>query len=237
MDTQPPGANPPARVLIVDDNELAREGLRSLLSGERGLCVVGEAGNGPEALAHCRGLRPDLVLMDVRLPDLDGLAVTRMIKDEFPGIEVLIVTMHEDPDYLLEAVKSGARGFVLKGASKSEIVAATWRVLRGDSMLDSRLTAELLRRLADQGARAGSAPVPNLTGREREVLAFLAEGKTNREIAEALFVSLGTVKTHVEHIIAKLGACDRTQAAVRGVQLGLLSRDLSRAGPQARTFS
>jgi DNA-binding NarL/FixJ family response regulator len=233
METQPPGANPPARVLIVDDSELAREGLRSLLSGEYGLCVVGEAGSGREALALCRGLRPDLVLMDVRLPELDGLATTRAIKEEFPGIAVLIITMYEDPDYLLEAIKSGATGFVLKGAPKSEIVAAAQRVLRGESMLDSRLTAQLLHRLADQGGRTGSAPALNLTAREREVLFFLSEGKTNREIAEALFVSLGTVKTHVEHIIAKLGAADRTQAAVRGVQLGLLSRDRVAPGPQS----
>lgn len=211
-----------ARILIVDDHELAREGLRSVLSGEAGLEVVGEATNGREALALCRGLRPDLVLMDIRMPEMDGLAATRMIKAELPQISVVILTMQENPDYMLDAVKAGAAGFVLKGSPKREILGAVRRVLRGESLLDASLVTQLLRRLGAETDGEALPPAQTLTPREREVLHLLADGLTNPEIARELTVSVSTVKAHVEHIIAKLGVSDRTQAAVRAVQLKLV---------------
>jgi len=212
-----------ARVVIADDHELARLGLRTMLAPEPDLEVVGEAATGHEAVALARQLQPDLVLMDIRMPDLDGLAATRAIKEDRPLTSILIVTLSEDPDYLLEALRAGAAGYVLKDASRREVVAAVRQVLSGESPLDPRLAAQLIRRLASHAkdqppVRHGDA----LTPRELEVLRLVAEGKTNGEIAQTLYISVGTVKADVERIIDKLGVSDRTQAAVRAVELGYI---------------
>jgi DNA-binding NarL/FixJ family response regulator len=216
-----------ARVLIVDDHELARAGLRSMLAGAPGLEVAGEATDGQEALALCRTLRPDLVLMDVRMPGPNGIAITRTLKEEHPTTSVIIFTMYDNPEYLLEALKAGAAGYVLKDSTRQELLTTIRRVLHGDSILDSELAGRLLRRLADESPRETAQAAQQLTMREREVLRLLAQGQTNREIASVLVVSVGTVKVHVEHIIAKLGVSDRTQAAVRAVTLGLLDAKLA----------
>jgi DNA-binding NarL/FixJ family response regulator len=215
----PPGS---ARLLIVDDHELARAGLRSMLAGEPDLEVVGEAADGHQALALCRRLRPDLVLMDLRMPGLDGLAATRALRREHPAVGVVVVTMYETPDHLLEALDAGAAGYLLKGATKAELVGTVRRALGGEAALPPELAGRLLRRLADRAAGGRGGPAERLTPREREVLALVARGRTNREIARALQLSAGTVKVHVEHIIAKLGVSDRTQAAVQAIELGLL---------------
>src|ERR1700716_1657927 len=213
------------RVIIADDHELARLGLRTMLEPEPDLEVVGEATTGRETVALCRQLQPDLVLMDIRMPDLDGLVATRTIKEDFPRISILIVTLSEDPDYLLEALRVGAAGFVLKDASRREVVAAVRQVLSGESPLDPKLAAQLIRRLDGQRPpkEQPAKHCDNLTQRELEVLRLVAEGKTNHDIEQALFVSVGTVKVHVERIIDKLGVSDRTQAAVRAVELGYLT--------------
>jgi DNA-binding NarL/FixJ family response regulator len=205
-----------------------------MLEGEPDLEVVGEAANGREAIEVCRRLRPDLILMDVRMPEMDGLAATRVIKEEHPRTSVIVVTMEEDPDYLLEAVKAGAAGYVLKGATPDQLTAAVRQVLGGEFLLDQRLTMNLLRNLADQKEERPD-PLPEakkprqplaepLTPREVEILRLLVRGQTNREIAQELVVSRGTVKNHVQHIIAKLGVSDRTQAAVRAVELNLIDQ-------------
>lgn len=217
------------RVGIVDDHSLAREGLRDMLADEPDIEVIGEATNGREALLLCSRLHPDLVFMDVRMPEMDGLAATREIKNRYPRISVLIMTMHENPDYLFEALKAGAAGYVLKDALPEEVVEAVRQVRDGDSPLDPTLAARLLRRLATEGegwkgARTprGGPHVEPLTPRELDVLRLMKLGYTNRQISEDLVISRGTAKNHVEHIIGKLGVSDRTQAVVRALELGLL---------------
>jgi len=258
-----------ARLLIADDHALVREGLRTILSGEDGIEVVAEAHDGQQALALCRDLEPDLVLMDVRMPVMDGLEATRKIKQEMPRTSVMMVTMHENPDYLFEAVKAGAAGYVLKDASGERLLGAVRRTLDGESPLNQELAMRLLVRLSREGdrgsaesAEGGSVDAPvetqgerrgaarplasqsgeigseagesgpsreateqieSLTPREIEVLTLLSQGQTNPQIAQNLEVSRGTVKIHVQHIISKLGVSDRTQAAVRAIEAGILS--------------
>jgi two-component system, NarL family, response regulator LiaR len=227
-----PASGRPARVLIADDHDLVREGLRAVLAGEEDLQVVGEARDGHEALQMCRSLEPDLVLMDVRMPKSDGLQATRAIKEEMPKVSVVMVTMHENPDYLLEAIRAGAAGYILKDAEGERLVGAVRRTLNGESPLAQELAMQLLVRMANEtqeeeppspGANKGQESLPGgITRREVEVLQLLAQGRTNPQIAQELTISRGTVKIHVQHIIAKLGVSDRTQAAVRAIELGLL---------------
>ena len=211
-----------ARMIIADDHELSRAGLRSMLAGERWLELVGEAGNGREAVELCRQLQPDLALLDVRMPEMDGLAATRSIKQACPKTSVLIITTHEHSDYLVAALKAGAAGYMLKDVTRQELLSAVRRVLRGESIIDSDVAARALQRLAREPSAYDGPTLERLTPREHQVLQLLAQGMTNREIAGQLTLSVGTVKIHVEHIIAKLGVSDRTQAAVRAVESGLL---------------
>jgi DNA-binding NarL/FixJ family response regulator len=223
----------PIRVAVVDDHKLAREGLLDMLADEPDIDVVGEAANGREALLLCSRLHLDLLLMDVRMPEVDGLDATRDIKLRYPHISILMVTLHENPDYLLEALRVGAAGYVLKDASRENIISAVRRVRDGESPLDAELAARLLRRLAAETAERPSPPAQktpsaeSLTPRELEVLGYTKLGLTNRQISQELNISPGTVKRHIEHIIAKLGVSDRTHAVVRALELGLL--DLSRS--------
>ena len=212
----------PVRLVIADDHELARAGLRAMLARQRGLELVGEAANGREALALCRRLQPDLALIDVRMPEQDGLATCRAIKQECPATSVILVTIHENPEYLLEAFKAGAAGYVLKDISQRELITAVQGVLHGESMLNKELVMRLLQHLASETPHPEELSPKRLSPREREVLQLLTLGQTNREIAQNLIVSVSTVKIHVEHILAKLSVSDRTQAAVRAIELGLI---------------
>ena len=228
----------PARLLLADDHDLVRDGFHRMLGREPDLEVVGEASNGREAVELCRSLRPDLVLMDVRMPEMDGLEATRTIKAERPEVSVLVVSTHENPDYLFEALKAGAAGYVLKDAPKRRLVDAVRRVLNGESPLNQELAARLIQRLAKEMAARPAQPAPTthpptakppaaatageLTPRELEVVGLLAWGWTNPQVAQALTISRGTAKVHVERIIRKLGVSDRTQAVVRALQLGLI---------------
>ncbi|OLB57495.1 MAG: DNA-binding response regulator [Ktedonobacter sp. 13_2_20CM_2_56_8] len=212
----------PARIVIADDHELARAGLRAMLTDQRGFELVGEASNGQEALLLCRRLQPDLALIDVRMPGMDGLSTCRAVKQECPATSVILVTMHANPEYLFEALKAGAAGYVLKDVSQRELISAVQKVLHGESILNQELVARLLQRLASETQSREDLPAGRLSPREREVLELLTKGQTNREIARKLTVSVSTVKIHVEHILAKLGVSDRTQAAVRATEMGLL---------------
>ena len=191
-----------ARVVIADDHELARAGLRTMLIGQSWVELIGEAKNGREALAICRRLQPDLALLDVRMPDMDGLAACRNIKQELPSTNIILITMHESPQYLLEALRSGASGYVLKDITQRELLAPMRRVLSGDSVLNPEIVSRLLKGMTGKTPhRAEQSPV-HLSPREREVLQLLAQGKTNRQIAHVLTVSVSTGKIHVEHILA-----------------------------------
>src|SRR5215217_5645224 len=182
-----------ARLIIADDHALVRSGMRSMLAGEAGLEVVGEAADGAEALELCRRLVPDLVLMDVRMPRMDGLAATRAIKEEFPRTSVVMVTMQEDPDYLFEAVIAGAAGYVLKGATPEQLTDAVRQVLDGEFVFNQRLTIDLLKSMVDREKPATPPRVAaseeslseSLTARETEILRLLAQGHTNPQIARA----------------------------------------------------
>ena len=236
-----------ARILIADDHALVREGLRTMLSGEEDLSVVAEANDGQQALSICRELSPDLVLMDVRMPVMDGLEATRRIKAEMPQVSVMMVTMHENPDYLFEAVKAGAAGYVLKDASGERLVGGCEEDVGRGVTLNQELAMRLLVRLAREGdgwvpkrtsPRRPSAWLPrpgsnhpgqgggdrqleSLTPREVEVLRLLSQGQTNPQIAQNLLFSVSTVKAHVRSILNKLGVSDRTQAAVRAIEFRL----------------
>ena len=225
-----------ARILVVDDHAFMRVAMGAILGKDEILEVVGEAKDGEEALARCRELRPDLILMDVSMPNMDRIEATRRIKAEFPETGVLVLTSHDDPELLMEAVKAGAAGYVLKEDRPDRVLESVRAVLTGDSPLDQGLAMRLLRHLGREAAaqstrspdaQATAEPVagmPNtLTPRETEVLVCLASGKTNRQIAKELHISLSTVKRHLEHILPKLGVSDRTQAAVKAVAMGLLS--------------
>jgi DNA-binding NarL/FixJ family response regulator len=220
------------RLILADDHHLLRRGFKSLLSGESDLEVIGEASNGIEAIEMCRRLRPDLILMDVRMPEMDGITATRRIKEELPGVSVLMVTMHENPDYLLEALNAGAAGYVLKDAPADRLISAVHRTLNGESPLNQELATLLLRRLADEKQHKpeptpqtdDKPPINSLTPRETEVLTLLTTGQTNQQIADSLNISKGTAKVHVERIIRKLEVSDRTQAAVRAIELGFAAR-------------
>ena len=212
----------PARLVIADDHELSRAGLRAMLTAQRGLEVVGEASNGREALALCRRLQPDLALIDVRMPEMDGLATCRSIKQDCPETSVILITVYEKSEYLIEALKAGAAGFVLKDITQPELITSIRRVLRRESLLNSEVVVRLLGHLDGETSSREELLPKQLSEREYEVLRLLVQGKTNPEIAQQLTISVGTVKIHVEHILAKLHVSDRTQAAVRAIELGLL---------------
>ena len=217
---------PRVRVLIVDDDDLMRAGLRGVLSSDASIEVVGEASDGRDAMYRTRLLHPDIVLMDVRMPDLDGISATRDLLDAFPEVRVVIVTTFEQDDYIFGALRAGASGFLLKRTRPEELVAAVHTVAAGDSLLSPSVTSRVIERMARQPASdvTTDARLDELTPREREVLELVARGLSNGEIAAALVVEESTVKTHVRRMLAKLGARDRVQAVIFAYETGLNSR-------------
>jgi DNA-binding NarL/FixJ family response regulator len=216
------------RVLLVDDQTLIRQGIRLLLEIETDIQVVGQAADGREAVEQVEALHPDVVLMDVRMPGMDGVEATRQLAVRFPDAKVIILTTFEDDEIVFDALKAGARGYLLKDISSEEMAAAVRKVAAGEALIEPRITrkvlAEFSRMATAAGGRAASRSLPApLTDRELEVLQALARGLSNREIARQLVITEGTVKNHVSSLIDKLGVRDRTQAVLKGQELGLIS--------------
>ena len=213
------------RVLVVDDQALFREALVTLLGARPEVEVVGEAGDGEQALERAAALRPDVVLMDLHMPVLDGIGATRRLRVEQPGVRVLALTTFDDDEDVFAALRAGAVGYLLKDVSADRLVEAVTAAARGESVLQPSVAAKVLARFAqlDDAPRPRPQPlVAPLSGRELDVLRLLADGHSNREIAAALFLAEGTVKNHVTTVLGKLGARDRTQAALRARALELV---------------
>ncbi|WP_410613670.1 response regulator [Amycolatopsis sp. lyj-109] len=215
----------PVRVLLVDDQALFREALATLLATHDGIDVVGEAGNGAEALREAAELAPDVVLMDLRMPVLDGVAATRRLRAEHANVRVIALTTFDDDEDVFAALRAGAVGYLLKDVSSARLVEAVLAAARGESVLQPSVAAKVVARFAQLPEAPEPRPQPlvvPLSERELDVLRLLADGRSNREIAAALFLAEGTVKNHVTNVLGKLGARDRTQAALRARDLGLL---------------
>ena len=208
------------RVLLADDEPLVRGGLRAILESEPDLVVAGEAGDGAEVVTQARRLRPDVVLMDVRMPRVDGITATRQLSQFDVGPAVIVVTTFENDDHVYDALQAGARGFLLKRASADDFVNAVRTVHEGESLL----FPAAIRRLATRhGGPAGHGLTDaNLTDREADVLRLIARGRSNAEIAADLFLGVETIKTHVRNILAKLGARDRVQAVIAAYESGFI---------------
>jgi DNA-binding NarL/FixJ family response regulator len=215
----------PVRVLLVDDQALFREALALLLGVRAEIEVVGEAADGAAALERSAALQPDVVLMDLHMPVLDGVAATRRLRVEQPGVRVLALTTFDDDEDVFAALRAGAVGYLLKDVTADRLVEALLAAARGESVLQPSVVTRVVARFAGLADDAAPRPQPlvvPLSDRELEVLRLLGDGRSNREIATSLFLAEGTVKNHVTNVLAKLGARDRTQAALRGRALGLV---------------
>lgn len=211
------------RLVLADDHEVTRTGFVALLAGHPQFEVVGQARDGQEAVELCERLLPDIVILDIRMPLLNGLGAARLLQQRLPALKVVIFTMDDSPDHLEAAMSAGAVGYLLKDANRDEVIDALQRVAAGEEALNSSVSARLLRRMTERNT-SGGTPTENLTTRERQVLGLVANGMSNRLIGETLGITTGTAKAHVERVIGKLGAADRTQAAVRGIALGLVTQ-------------
>jgi DNA-binding NarL/FixJ family response regulator len=215
------------RVLLVDDDDLMRAGLKAVLSSDESIDVVGEAGDGRTGVRETHRLTPDVVLMDIRMPDLDGIAATREIVTASPDAKVVILTTFEQDDYIFGALNAGASGFLLKRTRPEELIAAIHTIAAGDSLLSPSVTRTVIQRMSRQPApdATAEARLDELTAREREVLGLIARGLSNGDIAATLVVEESTVKTHVKHILRKLRLRDRVQAVIFAYESGLTRTD------------
>ncbi|KUF15199.1 response regulator [Streptomyces silvensis] len=212
----------PVRVLVVDDQRLIRDGIASLLSIRPGIDVVGTAVDGREAVARALELHPDIVLMDVRMPGMDGVEAVTVLRAEVPECRVVMLTTFDDEEYVVRALRAGAYGYLLKDLPADELARAVRLAHAGVTQLDATVTRRLAASLPSPDAGAGADPAVALSPREVDILRLVARGRTNREIAAQLYLSEGTVKNHVSRILGRLALRDRTQAALRARDLGLL---------------
>jgi NarL family two-component system response regulator LiaR len=213
----------PIRVLITDDHEIVRKGISALLATEKDIQVVGEAANGAEAVAQAGALKPDVVLMDLVMPEVDGIEATRRITGEDPGIRVLVLTSFAADDKVFPAVKAGALGYLLKDSGPEELIEAIRRVHQGEPSLEPSIARKVLQELSSPAK--GKPTTDPLTGRELDVLRLIAQGLSNKEIAGKIFVAEWTVRTHVSNILGKLHLASRTQAALYALRSGIASLD------------
>ncbi|HCG01456.1 MAG TPA: DNA-binding response regulator [Chloroflexi bacterium] len=213
------------KVLLADDHAVLRDGLRMVLDAQTGISVVGEAEDGRQALEMVERLHPDVVVMDIAMPNMNGAEATRQIKRRFPGVKVLILTMHENEHYLAQIVNAGAIGCVLKRSAGTELVTAVRAAARGESYFSPAMATMMLDGYRMHLAVDGRDESDLLTEREREILQLVAEGKTNQEIADLLVVSIKTVQTHRAHMMEKLDAHDRTELVKHAIRLGMITSD------------
>jgi len=225
-----PESSPPIRVLIADDQQLLRAGFRVILQAEDGIEVVGEAADGADAVAQARSLRPDVVLIDIRMPKLDGLSATEYLMKLPDGPRVVMLTTFDQNEYVVRALRAGAYGFLLKDAPTSRLIAAVRAAAAGDALIEPSITRRLVEQFVASPAPAEAGYLPDavagLTERELEVLRLVARGLSNAEIAVELTVAETTVKTHIARILSKLGVRDRVQAVVLAYESGFVSRSL-----------
>ena len=213
------------RLLIVDDQRLMREGLRTLLELEPDLLVAGEAGDGQEALQQYASLQPDVVLMDIRMPVMDGVEATRRLRLDYPHARVIILTTFDDDTYVFDGLRAGALGYLLKDVSGDELAEAIRQVAKGGALIEPSVARKVLAefaRLPQPVGQPRSDQAHSLSERELEILRLLAQGASNRQIASQLFLAEGTVKNYISNILDKLGVEDRTQAALRSRDLGII---------------
>jgi DNA-binding NarL/FixJ family response regulator len=210
------------KVLLADDHAILREGIRMVLDAQPGITVVGEAEDGRQALEMVESLQPDVVVMDIAMPNMNGAEATRQIRRRFPRTRVVILTMHENQQYLMQIVSAGATACVLKRSAGTELVTAVKAAARGESYFSPTMASMMLDVYRKRLVEEGSDELALLTEREREVLQLVAEGKTSQEIADQLFVSIKTVQTHRMHIMEKLDAHDRTDLVRHAIRLGII---------------
>jgi DNA-binding NarL/FixJ family response regulator len=214
------------RVLLADDQALFREGLDTLLSIHKDIQVIGQASNGQEAIDLALKLRPDVILMDMQMPLLNGISATRRLKQSLPGCRVIVLTTFDDKETIFDALRAGAVGYLLKDVGSAQLAESIRRTARGDSILDPSVAAKVVAefsRVSSLVTATGSDVLPEpLSEREVELLRLIASGCNNKEIAESLFITEGTVKNHITHILGKLSVRDRTQAALKAKELGLI---------------
>jgi len=212
------------RLLLADDHIMLRQGTAELLRREPDLEIVGEADNGQQAVELAHALKPDIVVMDVRMPVLSGIEATRRIREALPGVQVLVLTAHDDDQYIFSLLQAGASGYLLKTAPVSELVNAIRQVRAGESPLDPAIARKVVARMSGERGAAPEVPaMPDLTARELEVLQLLANGLSNQAIAEALFISDRTVQTHLTSIFAKMGVASRLEAVLTAIRCGWLT--------------
>ena len=219
------------RVLVADDQALVRGGFRMILESQAGIEVVGEAANGREALECARELEPDVVLMDIRMPELDGLEATRRILAADRDARVLVLTTFNLDEYVYEALNAGASGFVLKDDPPEQLIAAVRTVAAGDALLSPGITKQVIKEFTRLPRRTPPKELDDLSAREQDVFRLIALGRSNAEIGRELFIGETTVKTHVTHILQKLGLRDRVQAVVLAYQTGLVDADVPEHSP------
>jgi DNA-binding NarL/FixJ family response regulator len=212
---------PPVRLVIADDHPLVRSGLRTVVLATEDLEVVGEAATGEEVLTMAATLRPDVIVMDLRMPGINGIEATRRIVQAHPHIRIVVLTLFEDDDSLFAALRAGARGYILKDANEVEVLRAIRAVSSGEAIFSASMAQRLIDAFAGPRQTRTAFPFPDLTDREREILTLIAQGRTNTEIAQSLVISGKTVRNYISSIFSKLQVADRTQAVIRAREAGL----------------